>query len=155
MKTTREENAALVRRFLTDVVAGGDTDAVETLVTEDIADRNLVFGDEQAREHEVTTLGWRVLAGTDIDIDIKQVVASNEQVAVRATATGTHRESLLDLAPTGRSFEIAYAWFCRVDDGQIAAIWSLPDGLGLLQQLDAIPRLPSNRSPTTDRTPEQ
>ena len=80
---------------------------------------------------------------------------SSEKVAVRATATGTHRESLLDLAPTGRSFEIAYAWFCRVDDGQIAAIWSLPDGLGLLQQLDAIPRLPSNRSPTTDRTPEQ
>ena len=76
-------------------------------------------------------------------------------MAVRATATGTHHESLLDLAPTGRSFEIVCAWFCRVDDGQIAAIWSLPDGLGLLQQLDAIPGLLSNRSPTTDRTPEQ
>ena len=50
MKTTREENAALVRRFLTDVVAGGDTDAVETLVTEDVADRNPVFGPDRCSE---------------------------------------------------------------------------------------------------------
>lgn len=32
--------------------------------------------------------------GTDIEIDIEQVVASSEQVAVRATATGTQCESL-------------------------------------------------------------
>lgn len=149
MTTRPEENAALVRRFLTDVVAGRDTDAVEAFVTEDVADRNLVFGIDQAREREMTALGWRVLAGTDVDIDIEQVVASGEQVAVRATASGTHRESLLDLAPTGCSFEIAYAWFCRIDDGQIAAIWSLPDGLGLMQQVDAIPELSSTRSLTT------
>lgn len=154
MTTTQEENAALVRRFLYDVVSGGDTDAVGTFVTEDVADWNLVFGIDQASESEATALGWRVLAGTDIEIDIEQVVASTDQVAVRATAIGTHRESLLDLAPTGRSFEIPYAWFCRIDDGQIAAIWSLPDGLGLMQQVDAIPEIPSNRS-LTDATEPQ
>lgn len=63
-------------------------------VTEDIVDRNLVLDADQARTHEVTTLGWRVLAGTDIEIGIEQVVASSEQVAVRATATGTQCESL-------------------------------------------------------------
>ncbi len=154
MPTTPEENAALVRRFLTDVVAGGDTDAVETFLTPDVADRNLVFGIDRAGQREATALGWRVLAGTDVDIDIEQVVASSEQVAVRATATGTHRESLMDLAPTGCSFDIAYAWFCRIDDGRIAAIWSLPDGLRLLQQVDAVPEVPSNRS-LTDPTDHQ
>ena len=38
---------------------------------------------------------------------------SSEKVAVRATITGAHRESLLDLAPTGRSSEIAYVWLRR------------------------------------------
>lgn len=146
MTTTREENAALVRRFLTDAVAGGDTDAVETFVTEDVVDRNLVFRIDQASEREATALGRRVLAGTDIDIDIEQVVASGEHVAVRGAVSGTHRESLLDLAPTGSTFTIAYAWFCRIDNGRISAIRSLPDGLGLMQQLGAIPELPGTSS---------
>lgn len=145
--TTPQENASLVRRFLTNVVAGGDTDAVSVFLGNDVVDHNLVFGD--GRDHEgATALGWRVLAAADVDVDIAEVVATEERVAVRATVTGTHRESLMDLVPTGASFEIAYVWFCRIDDGRIVEIWSLPDGLGLLQQLGALPELPSNRSPT-------
>lgn len=151
MTTTREENAALVRRFLTDVADGGDTDAVEAFVTDDIADHHLVFGANQDRECEVTTLGWSVLAGADVAIDIEEVIAGDEKVAVRATVKGTHRESLLDLVPTGAPFEIAYVWFCRIDERQIDQICSLPDGLGLMQQLGAIPELSPNHS-RTDQT---
>lgn len=45
----------------------------------------------------------------------------------------------MDLAPTGRSFEVAYAWFCRIQNGRIAEIRSLPDGLGLMEQIGALP----------------
>jgi len=117
MVATPRENAALVRGFLTDVVSGGDTDAVSAF-----------------------------LAAGDVDITIDDVVAATDQVAVLGTVTGTHCESLMDLAPTARSFEIACAWFCRIEDGQIAAIYSLPDGLGLMQQVDAIPDWTTNRS---------
>lgn len=147
MVTTPQENAALIRRFLTNVVAGGDTDAVAVFLAEDVVDHNLVFEDGGGRE-EVTTLGWQVLAGADVDVDIADVVATNERVAVRARVTGTHRESLMDLAPTGASFEIPYAWFCRIGNGRIEEIWSLPDGLGLVQQLGAVPELPTHRSLT-------
>lgn len=141
MGATAEENAALVRRFLADVVAGGDTDAVDDFVSDDVVDHNLVFGDGEGRE-SVTALGWTVLAGADVDVELDEVVATAEKVAVLATVTGTHRESLMDLAPTGESFEIAYLWLCRIEDGRIDEIWSLPDGLGLMQQLGAIPQLP-------------
>lgn len=146
MAATPRENAALVRRFLTNVVAGGDTDAVSVFLTEDVGDHNLVFGD--GSREEATALGWRVLAGADVTIDIEDVVASEEKVAVRGTVSGSHRESLMDLAPTGASFEIACVWFCRIDDGRIDDICSLPDGLGLMQQLGAIPEIPSNHSRT-------
>ena len=145
MTTTPEENEALVRRFLSDVVAGRDTAAVDTFLAEDATDHNLVFGDRHEHK-ELTTLGWRVLAAADVDVEIEDIVATNQRVAVRATIAGTHQESLMDLAPTGRSFTITYAWFCRIADGRIAEVWSLPDGLGLLQQLDALPEPPSNRS---------
>ena len=145
MDSTARENAALVRRFLTDVVVGGDTDAVASVLTEDAVHDNLVFGARPARD-AVTALGWRALAAADVDLEIRGMVASEDAVAVRASVSGTHRESLMDLAPTGRTFEIAYGWFCRIEGGRIAAIRSLPDGLGLVEQLGAIPEQPPNSS---------
>lgn len=138
MHVTPRENAALVRGFLTDVLVGGDTDAVDAFLADDARDHNLVF---EARERRVaaTVLGWRVLAAADVDVAIEDVVATRESVAIRATVSGVHRESLMDLAPTGQAFEIAYAWFCRIEDGRIAEIWSLPDGLGLVEQLGVVP----------------
>lgn len=145
MVSTRRENAALVRRFLLDVVAGGDTEAVEGFLASDVVTTNLVFGDTHDSEM-MTTLGWKVLAAADVDVTIQEVVSADDLVAVQATVTGTHRESLMDLAPTGRSFEIAYVWFCRIDDGRIVAIDSLPDALGLLQQVGALPEQPASGS---------
>lgn len=138
MMTTPQENAALVRRFLSDVVAGGDTAAVDVFLTEDATVHNLGFGETHGQE-ALSALGWRVLAGSNVDVDIEDVVATEDRVAVRATVSGMHRGSLMDLAPTGRSFEIPYTWFCRIVHRQITEIWSLPDGLSLMQQLGAVP----------------
>jgi predicted ester cyclase len=138
MSSPSRENAALVRRFLTDVLVGGDTDAVPGFLASSASDHQLVF--ESARRRDtVTGLGWQALASADVDLHIEDVVASDERVAVRGRVTGTHQESLMDLAPTGRSFEIACAWFFRIENNRIAEIWSLPDGLGLVKQLDAVP----------------
>lgn len=147
MTTTARENAALVRRFLTDVLARGDTDAAEAFVAEDIDHHDLVFEDGH---DDVTALGGRVLAAADVDVTVEEVVATDDWVAVHATVTGTHRESLIDPAPTGESFAIAYAWFCRIEEGRIAEIWSLPDGLGLVRQLGGLSGPPPH-STSTDR----
>jgi predicted ester cyclase len=138
MVSESRENAALVRRFLTDVVACGDTNAVAEFLAADVGDHHLVFEGAQ-REGTVTELGRQALTSADVDLNVEDVVASDDRVAVRGRVTGTHQESLMDLAPTGRSFEIACAWFFRIKDDRIAEIWSLPDGLGLLTQLDAVP----------------
>lgn len=138
MAPKSRENAALARRFLTDVIGCGDTNAVAEFLTADAGDHHLVFGDAQ-HQGTVTELGWQALAGADADVHVVDVIASEDRVALRGRVTGTHQASLMDLAPTGRSFEIPCAWFCRIENDRIAEVWSLPDGLGLLKQLDAVP----------------
>lgn len=145
MPVSARENAALVRRFLTGVVAGDDLAVVDGFLTDDVIERHPSFEATEANS-PATSLCWRVLAATDADVTIEEVVATADRIVARGTVSGNHRDSLLDLAPTGRSFEIVHAWFCRVDDDQISAIWSLPDGLRLLQQIGALPNLPTNRS---------
>jgi steroid delta-isomerase-like uncharacterized protein len=137
MHPTHEENEALVRRFLTDVIEGGDTDASDAFVADDVVDHDLVFGDEPPTG-AVTALGWQVLAAADVQITIEDIVATDDRVAVRATVAGTHRESLMDLAASGDTFDIAYVWFFRIGDGVITEIWSFPDGLGLVTQLGVV-----------------
>lgn len=138
MGSTPRENAALVEEYLTGVIAAGDTDALDVFLTDSAVDHH-VIGDRLGSE-TANPWCWRVLAAADIDITIENVVAAEEMVAIQGTVTGTHRESLVDLAPSGRSFEIAVAWFCRIEDGRIAEMWSLPDALGLIRQLDANPQ---------------
>ena len=123
----------------TEIYTGEDTLSLhDALPISGAEDHHLVFDGAQSKE-TMAGLGWHALAGADVDVHVEDVIASDDRVAVRGRVTGTHRESLMDLAPTRRSFEIDYVWFCHVKDDRIAEIWSLPDGLGLLKQLDAVP----------------
>lgn len=133
MHPPSEENTALARGFLAETITG-DTYAAWVFLAKDIADYNLVFGGGQYHE-ELTSLGGRGLSGADVDVEFDEVVATTDSVAVIGTVTGTHCDSLTDIESTAHSFEIAYAWFCCVKNGRIAAIHSLPDGLGLMRQI--------------------
>lgn len=146
MTSTSHETAALVREFFTSVIDGGDTDAVDVLLADDVVDHHLVFGRRYGASG-VDELGWRVLAAADVSVEIDDVIATVDRAAVRGTISGTHQESLMDLAPTGERFEISAVWFCRLENGELAEIWSLPDGLGLMRQIDAIPDSEWNRYP--------
>lgn len=150
MDKSAHENAALVRRFLIDIVGGGDTDAIDVLVSNELAEHNLLFGNSHDQAG-VNSLGWRVLSEADVSADVDDVVARENRVAVRGRLTGIHSERWMNLPPTENEFEIAYIWFCRVKDGRITEIWSLPDGLGFLQQVGAVP---ANFESDPNRNPE-
>jgi hypothetical protein len=65
------ENAALVRGFLTDVVAGGDVAAAPVYLAEDVVTRYPVFRDGGSE------IGWRVLAAAD-DVDVSEAPGVSE-----------------------------------------------------------------------------
>ncbi len=138
MASTSQENIALVRQFLNEVVAGGDTDALDIFLSDDAADHHPVLDKDLGTTSRPTAIS-RVLAAADVDISVDDTVAAADEVAVRGTVTGTHRASLVDAAPTGRTFAISFAWFFRIESGQIEEIWSIPDGPGLMRELNASP----------------
>lgn len=138
MPTEAEENASLVRRFLTDVIADGDRDGLEAFVAEGISYHDLAVGSSSDLA-KMDSLGRGVLAAADIDIDIVQTVAEDDMVAVRATISGDSGGVPFDLGSSGKGFEIAHVSFYRIEDGRIAESWSLHDRLGLAEQLEVRP----------------
>lgn len=138
MESTPEKNGALVREFLTEVLAGGDLEALDIFLTDSAVGHQPALEEAEPSSARHTICG--VLGAADVDITIEDLVADGDTVAVRGTVTGTHQASLIDVTSTGRTFQIAYAWFCRIEDGRIAEIWSLPDRRALHREFGSVDR---------------
>ena len=67
------------------------------------------------------------------------MIAEADKVAARFTMRGTHQGTFLGVAPTGKKIEVKAMNFYRLSDGQIIEEHGLPDLLGLLQQVGAVP----------------
>lgn len=75
----------------------------------------------------------------DLRYTIEELVVGDDAVAARTIVRGTHLGAFGELAPTGRTFEIAQITIERFLDGQIVAHSRLTDELALLRQLGALP----------------
>lgn len=126
---TPEENAALARRYLADVVAANEPAARNAFLTEDARVHDLGIGRSE--------VGWPV-PGEVTAVDVADVIATEDRVAARGTVRG-------HTAPDGDPYAVAGAWFCHVEDGRIAELWSLPVGLGPVRRLGTLPVPPFHR----------
>lgn len=140
----KKPNEALIEAFLTAFV-GGDTDALANLVTDDCVlhqPRWALVTEGKEAILEAT----RVNEGTftDIDVTVERSVASDGELAAYVSAKGRNvgpvRMENREIAPTGRTFEIPQFGHYRIEDGQIAEAWILADALGLVEQLDNLPK---------------
>ena len=129
-----DENKAVVRAFLMEVIGSHDADARPDLIAPGYVSH---FGSMPPLDHE----GWKQMAGgfftafPDLELTIQDEVAEGDRVAVRWTWTGTHTGDLMGMAPTGKHVETGGMGVYRVVDGQIAEEWVLEDMMGVMQQL--------------------
>ena len=88
---------------------------------------------------------WRRNAETlfaafpDIRIDVEDMFAADDKVAVRARLSGTHTGEFLGKQPTGRRIDYRSNELYRIADGKVAEEWICSDTLTLMTQIGAIP----------------
>lgn len=134
MTSHEDAHAALVRRFLTDVVGEGDVDARTVLVADDVQIhgtglRNTCDGNE--------LVGYLsgILAACDFDVSVEKTVASGDFVGVRSELSGTLDGLPEEGYPQRRSFTVDCASFHRIEGDRIVEMWILVDHRSLIEQL--------------------
>jgi steroid delta-isomerase-like uncharacterized protein len=75
----------------------------------------------------------------DIQWTLEDMVAEGDKVAARFTFRGTHRGPFFGVPPTGKSIVGQSMAIYRLADGQIVEENGLPDMLGILRQIGAVP----------------
>jgi len=129
-------NEALVRRLF-DAWNGADLAIVDEVVAADAvpAHEGTSPGRESWKEAVVTYRS----AFPDIHYEIDDLIATDEKVAVRWTATGTDTVGFLGMPPTGVRASVGGINIYRVENRLLAEHWDQWDLAGLLQQLGALP----------------
>ena len=135
-----EENKATTRRFFKVVFNQGNL-----AVVDEIKSSNYVFHDPGLPEPVRGPEGFKDYlmmfrtAFPDLSSTIEDLIVEGEKVAVRFTFAGTQQGDLFGIPPTGKQATVSAILIARLVNGKFVEGWINYDGLGILQQLGAIP----------------
>jgi len=134
-----EENKAIMRRGMEEIVSGGDLGLIDELVSPDFVDHNPLPGVSPDRDGLKRGIAMLREGFPDIETAIGGLVSEGEKVVAHYTLRGTHEGEFMGVPPTGKEVEWPAIIVFRIVDGQVTEQWLEQDNLGLLQQLGAIP----------------
>jgi predicted ester cyclase len=144
-----EENKRLVRNFFEEVWNNKNLDLLDEVYSPDFVLHALwqntsaggaieAHGIEPAKK---VIGGW--LAGfPDMTVTVDDQVAEGDRVGSRHTSTGTHTETFMGMAPTGKKATITGMTITRIENGKMAEAWTAWDALGMFEQLGLAPGAP-------------
>lgn len=135
--TTPEENAELATMYWEEVW-WGDQGKIAEIVAPDEVHHWGIGGDTTGFEEFSQRWNLFFTAFPDLEFTVDQVVAEEDLVATRWTATGTHGGEWQGIAPTDREVTWTGINIFRFECGQIVEAWGAADHLGLLSQLGAV-----------------
>ena len=123
-----EENKAIVRRYIEEVLNGGHLEVIEELFTPDM-------------HEQVKSIATIFRTGfPDMHETIDDLIAEADIVAARWTFQGTHQGEFDDLPATGKPITMTGMSFYHLSGGKILDDWAEWDELGLLEQLGVRPQ---------------
>jgi predicted ester cyclase len=136
---TAERCAEVMRRYLTEVVAGGDLSVLDEIAATDMVDHTAVAaGWGTGRQGLVRHVTYFRDTLPDLAVSIERIIASDDEVVGVWRVSGTHRGPLFGFPATGRRLEWSNASVFRLAGDKIVdytGVWGALEavhGMGVL-----------------------
>jgi steroid delta-isomerase-like uncharacterized protein len=142
--TTPQDNAATVRELIQLVLNEGDIGFAEKALSEDYVERSPMPGGTADKAGAIAMFNMMRTQTPDMHIDIEDVIATGNKVAVRSTMTGTDTMGFMPgMPPTGKPFSMgAMDVFTFDDAGMNTEHYGVYDIMGTMGQLGLLPAPP-------------
>ena len=135
----KEDHAAVVRRFATEVISQGHLDRAAQFVWEDVVEQVPLPGQGPGLEGLKDILRGMRAAFPDLNFSIEEQISEADKVASRFEWTGTHHGAFLGVPATGRQVRVWGIVIDRFEEGRIKDTRIIMDILGLMVQLGVLP----------------
>jgi len=135
----KEDHAAVVRRFATEVISQGHLDRAAQFVWEDVVEQVPLPGQGPGLEGLKDILRGMRAAFPDLNFSIEEQISEADKVASRFEWTGTHHGAFLGVPATSRQVRVWGIVIDRFEEGRIKDTRIIMDILGLMVQLGVLP----------------
>jgi steroid delta-isomerase-like uncharacterized protein len=136
---TTQENAAVVRRFVREVITEGRIDSAAGFVWEDVVEQVPFPGQGPGLEGLQDVLRGMRAGFPDLEFLIHEQVAEDDKVVSRFEWTGTHHGPFLGVPASGRPVRVWGIVIDRLVEGRIKETRIIMDVFGLMMQMGARP----------------
>jgi predicted ester cyclase len=126
------------RRLFEEAFGNGNFDVYDEICDSSFRAHDPVTGDADLATEKETCRSYKT-AFPDLSPTILGSCAEGDTVVMHWRMTGTHRQPLMGIAPTGKRCTVEGMTIGRFRNGKLAEEWSQWDALGLLRQLGAAP----------------
>ena len=135
-----EQNKALVRRLVEEVLNQGNMSVIDELFSPDFVEHEKLPPEiPPGREAPKVMFTMLRSAFPDFKATIEHLIAEGDKVVLSMTWTGTQKGEFMGVPPTGKSISIGVIDIIRLAEGKFVEHWGIMDSMALMQQLGAIP----------------
>ena len=142
---TPQENEATARELVERVLNEGDISFAEKVLSESYVEGSPMPGGTTDKAGAIAMFSMMREMTPDMHIDIEDVIASGNKVAMRSTMTGTDTTGMPGLPATGKPFLMgAIDVFTFDDEGMNTEHYGVYDIAGMMVQLGHLPAPPQD-----------
>lgn len=136
-KEKMEHNKALARKWILEAWnQNRNQELVADVFAQDWVDGNPTFADQpKGIEGAMYYVNVYRKIFPDIQFQLSHLIAEEEFVCFRFTATSTHEGEFMGIPPTHKKVQFSGIVIHRIEDGKFAESWNEIDLLGIRQQL--------------------
>ena len=143
----REANKAICRRFIQQLYNEGNLSSIRDFVSPDSLHHELegvYVSSGRSPEGLADMIRLYRLGFPDLRVEIQDQIAETDRVVTCVRMQGTQTGPLLGIGVSGKAVDVTGVRVDRMANGKIAESWFHWDGLGMLQQIGALPPLARN-----------
>lgn len=128
------ESIQLVRRYVEEILNKGDLSVADEIIGKDFVDPAAVPGEKGPESLKKVIASFRRIF-PDLTVTIDESVVSEDQIAWKWTAAGTHQRELFGIPPTNKRVTFSGIMIDTIRNGKIVRRQGVWDRLGLKEQL--------------------
>ena len=133
-----QDNAAIVRGFVDEVITKGNIEAAGEYFWEDMVEQVPMPGQGPGLSGLQDAIRAMRTGFPDIVFSIQEQIVEDNKVASRFEWTGTHKGEFLGIPATGRPVRVWGIVIDRVEDGRIKDTRIIMNTLGMMGQLGVL-----------------
>jgi len=141
------ENKALARRYVEEVLNGGNVALLDELFAPDYQTHDRRDGEPTGLENVRQRIAGIRRIFPDFHLTLDDLLADDDKVVLRFTGGGTQMGELGGMPPTGKAVVWSGVGILRVAHGKFVELWQFEDQLSLLRQLGATITPPAVTAP--------